>query len=358
MGEAILHQKIGRLLVANRGEIAIRIVRAARELQMRTVAIFSEEDRGARHRFTADESYLVGKGRTPVDAYLDLDDVIRVARRARVDAIHPGYGFLAAKPELASACAEAGIAFVGPRAEVLRALGDKIAARALAQTVGVPVLPATGPLPRDHAQAKDLAAAIGYPLMVKASRGGGGRGLRVVESPAELPELIETARREARAAFGEDLVYAEKVLRRARHVEVQILGDLYGNLVHLFERDCSIQRRHQKLVEWAPAPSLTEAERGTLCDAALTLARAAHYTHAGTVEFLLDADTRAFYFIEVNPRLQVEHTVTEQVTGVDIVKAQIRVSEGATIGEADSYVPLQQDIRLNGNALQCRVTTE
>src|SRR5256884_423454 len=259
---------------------------------------------------------------------------------------------------VAAACEEAGIAFVGPRAEVLRALGDKLAARALAQTVGVPVLPATGPLPRDHAQAKDLAAAIGYPLMVKASRGGGGRGLRVVESPTELPELIETARREARAAFGEDLVYAEKVLRRARHVEVQILGELYGNLVQLFERDCSIQRRHQKLVEWAPAPSLTEAERGTLCDAALTLARAAHYTHAGTVEFLLDADTRAFYFIEVNPRLQVEHTVTEEVTGIDIVKAQLRIAAGARIGDPDSGVPAQEAITLAGHALQCRVTTE
>jgi len=353
-----VHQKIASLLVAARGEIAIRIVRAARELGLRTVAIFSEEDRAARHRFTAHESYPVGAGRAPIEAYLDLDDVMRVARRARVDAIHPGYGFLAAKPELASACAEAGIAFVGPRAEVLRILGDKIAARTLAQTVGVPVLPATGPLPRDHARAKELAAEIGYPLMVKASRGGGGRGLRVVESPADLPELIETARREARAAFGEDLVYAEKVLLRARHIEVQILGDLYGNLVHLFERDCSVQRRHQKIVEWAPAPSLTEAERRTLSDAALALARAAHYTNAGTVEFLLDADTWAFYFIEVNPRLQVEHTVTEEVTGIDIVKAQLRIAAGARIGGPASGVPSQDAITLSGHALQCRVTTE
>src|SRR5262245_26181784 len=296
-------------MVANRGEIAIRIVRAARELGLRTAAIFSEEDRGARHRFTAHESYLVGAGRAPVDAYLDLADVVRVARRARVDAIHPGYGFLAAKPELAHACAEAGLAFVGPSAETLRVLGDKIAARELAERVGVPVLPGTGPLPEDPEQARRLAAAIGYPLMIKASRGGGGRGLRVVEREAELLELVETARREARASFGEDLVFAEKVLRRARHVEVQILGDLYGNLVHLFERDCSVQRRHQKIVEWAPAPSLTDAERRALTDAALTLARAAHYTNAGTVEFLLDADTRALYFIEVNARLQVEHTV-------------------------------------------------
>jgi pyruvate carboxylase len=351
-------QKIERLLVANRGEIAIRIVRAARELQMGTVAIFSEEDRAARHRFTADESHLVGAGRTPVDAYLDVDDVIRVARRARADAIHPGYGFLAAKPEMAAACARAGITFVGPREDVLRALGDKVAARALAQGAGVPVLPGTGPLPRDIEKARALAASVGFPLMVKATRGGGGRGLRVAESPAELGTLIEAARREARGAFGEDEVYAERLLRRARHIEVQILGDLHGTLVHLFERDCSVQRRHQKIAEWAPAPFLTEAERARLCDAALTVARAAGYTHAGTVEFLVDTDTRAFYFIEVNARLQVEHTVTEEVTGIDIVKAQLRIAAGARIGESDSGVPRQEAITLSGHALQCRVTTE
>src|SRR5947199_5289744 len=358
MGEAILHRKIERLLVANRGEIAIRIVRAARELQMRTVAIFSEEDRGARHRFTADESYLVGEGRTPVEAYLDLDEVLRVARRARVDAIHPGYGFLAAKPALAAACAQAGITFVGPREEVIRVLGDKVAARSLARAAGVAVLPATGLLPRDVGRARGLAAAIGFPLMIKASRGGGGRGMRVADSAAELPTLIEAARREARAAFGEDDVYAEKLLRRARHLEVQVLGDLHGTLVHLFERDCSVQRRHQKVVEWAPAPSLTEAERERLCATALTVARAAGYTHAGTVEFLLDVDTRAFYFLEVNPRLQVEHTVTEEVTGIDIVKAQLRIAAGARIGDPDSGVPPQKAITLSGHALQCRVTTE
>src|SRR5258705_9549214 len=224
MGDAILHRKIERLLVANRGEIAIRIVRAARELQMRTVAIFSEEDRGARHRFTADESYLVGEGRTPVDAYLDLDDVLRVARRARVDAIHPGYGFLAAKPDMAAACARAGLTFVGPREDVLRALGDKVAARTLARAVVVPTLSGTGLLPRDPDKANALAASIGFPLMVKASRGGGGRGLRVAESPAELGPLIEAARREARGAFGEDEIYAERLLRRARPVEGQVLA--------------------------------------------------------------------------------------------------------------------------------------
>jgi pyruvate carboxylase len=353
-----VNRKIQRLLVANRGEVAIRIVRAARELSMRTVAIFSEEDRGARHRFTADESYLVGEGRTPVDAYLDVDDVLRVARRARVDAIHPGYGFLAAKPALAAACAQAGLAFVGPRAEVLAVLGDKVKARALARAAGVAVLPATGLLPRDVDRAKDLAATLGFPLMIKASCGGGGRGLRVAESAAELPTLIEAARREAGAAFGEDDVYAETLLQQARHVEVQVLGDLHGTLVHLFERDCSVQRRHQKVVEWAPAPCLSPAEREGLCAAALAVARAAGYTHAGTVEFLLDVDTRAFYFIEVNPRLQVEHTVTEEVTGIDIVKAQLRIAAGARIGDPESGVPPQAAIALAGHALQCRVTTE
>jgi len=354
----VVHGKIGRLLVANRGEIAIRIVRAARELSMRTVAIFSEEDRAARHRFTADESYLVGAGRAPVDAYLDLEDIMRVARRARVDAIHPGYGFLAGRPALAAACGEAGILFVGPRADVLRVLGDKVAARGLARAAGIPVLPATGLLPREVDKATARAASIGFPLMIKACRGGGGRGLRVVESAAELPTLLETARREARGAFGEDDVYAEKLLRRARHIEVQVVGDLHGTLVHLFDRDCSVQRRHQKIAEWAPAPCLTEAERERLCAAALAVARAAGYTHAGTVEFLLDADTRAFYFIEVNPRLQVEHTVTEEITGIDIVKAQLRITAGARIGDAESGVPAQEAITRSGHALQCRVTTE
>ena len=350
--------KIERLLVANRGEIAIRIVRAAQDLQMRTIAIFSEEDRGARHRFSADESYLVGSGCSPVDAYLDVDDAMRVARRARVDAIHPGYGFLAAKPEMAAACARAGIAFVGPREEVLRVLGDKVAARALARSVGVPTLPGTGPLPRELDKATALAASIGFPLMIKASRGGGGRGLRVAESGSELGALIEAARREARSAFGEDEVYAERLVRRARHLEVQVLGDRHGTLVHLYDRDCSVQRRHQKIAEWAPAPCLTEDERSKLCEAALTVARAAGYTSAGTIEFLMDADTRAFYFIEVNPRLQVEHTVTEEVTGIDIVKAQLRIAAGARIGEPDSGVPRQDAIMLTGHALQCRVTTE
>jgi pyruvate carboxylase len=341
-----VQRPIGRLLVANRGEIAIRVIRSARELQIRTVAVFSEEDRAARHRFAADESYLVGAGRAPIQAYLDIDDILRVALRASVDAVHPGYGFLAERPEFAEACGRAGIIFVGPSPDVLSTLGNKVAARALARAAGVPVLPATGPLPRDSERVCALAAVLGYPLILKASWGGGGRGMRVVESSRELPSLVEVARREAAAAFGSDEVYLEKLVRRARHIEVQILGDLYGNLVHVFERDCSVQRRHQKVVERAPAPRLSELQRHRLCEAALSLTRAAHYTQAGSVEFLLDVETQAFYFIEVNPRLQVEHTVTEEVTGIDLVKAQLRIAAGEKIGDPASGVPVQDAIVL------------
>ena len=351
-------KKIRSLLVANRSEIAIRVMRAASEMGIRTVAVYSNEDRFALHRFKADESYLVGAGKKPIQAYLDIDDIIRVAKEAHVDAIHPGYGFLSENPDFAEACAKAGIVFIGPKPEVMRLLGNKVSARELAEKAGVPVVPATGALPYDLAGAQKLAAAVGYPLMLKASWGGGGRGMRVVETEADLGPAMEVARREAKAAFGNDEVYLEKLVRRARHVEVQVIGDTHGSLVHAYERDCSVQRRNQKVVERAPAPYLEESRRAELCGAALKLARAAKYTHAGTVEFLMDADTNAFYFIEVNPRIQVEHTVTEEVTGVDIVKAQIRISEGAKIGDADAYVPRQEDIRLHGHALQCRVTSE
>ncbi len=351
-------KKIRSLLVANRSEIAIRVLRAASEMGIRTVAIFSNEDRFALHRFKADESYLVGAGKKPIQAYLDIDDIIRIAKEAEVDAIHPGYGFLSENPDFADACAKAGIAFIGPKGDVMRTLGNKVAARKVAIEAGVPVVPATGALPDDLAGAKKLAAEVGYPLMLKASWGGGGRGMRVIETEADLGPMMEVAKREALAAFGNDEVYLEKLVRRARHVEVQVLGDKHGHLVHLFERDCSVQRRNQKVVERAPAPYMAEATRQELCASALRLARAANYTHAGTVEYLYDVDTGKYYFIEVNPRIQVEHTVTEQVTGVDIVKAQIRVTEGAHIGEEDSFIPLQQDISLKGHALQCRVTTE
>lgn len=364
-------KRLKSVLVANRSEIAIRVMRAAAELGMRTVAIYSHEDRFALHRFKADESYLVGQGQKPLQAYLDIDEIIRIARQAGVDAIHPGYGFLSENPDLPRACAEAGIAFIGPSPEVMTRLGNKVSARETAVAAGVPVMPATDPLPADVEECLKLAAGIGYPLMLKASWGGGGRGMRAIETPEDLKVQLPVARREALAAFGNDEVYLEKLVRRAHHVEVQILGDRYGNVVHLFERDCSVQRRNQKVVERAPAPYLDDTQRQALCEAALKLARAVNYSHAGTVEFLMDADTGQFYFIEVNPRVQVEHTVTEEVTGVDIVQAQIRITEGGRIGQRDdeydaegnlvsvgSGVPPQSEIRLNGHALQCRVTTE
>ena len=349
---------IRTILIANRGEIAIRVMRAASEMGIRTVAIYAEEDKHALHRFKADESYCVGQGKKPIAAYLDIADIIRIAKQANVDAIHPGYGFLSENPEFAEACVEAGIQFIGPKAEVMRQLGNKVMARNVAVVAGVPVVPATGALPADLQQCQLVAAEVGYPLMLKASWGGGGRGMRVVEHENELQDAIEMARREAKAAFGNDEVYLEKLVRRARHVEVQIMGDRHGNIVHLFERDCTVQRRNQKVVERAPAPYLDNLQRHKLCEAALRLARAVGYTHAGTVEFLMDADTEAFYFIEVNPRIQVEHTVTEEVTGIDIVKAQIQITEGICIGSEQSYVPQQEQIKLLGHALQCRLTTE
>ena len=351
-------KKIKSILVANRSEIAIRVLRAASEMGIRTVAIYSNEDRFALHRFKADESYLVGAGKKPISAYLDIADMIRIAKEAEVDAIHPGYGFLSENPDFADACVAAGVAFIGPNGDVMRTLGNKVAARAVAVAANVPVVPATTALPDDIEVAKKMALEVGYPLMLKASWGGGGRGMRVIETEADLAPMKELAQREALAAFGNDEVYLEKLVRRARHVEVQVMGDKHGNLVHLFERDCSVQRRNQKVVERAPAPYMDPETRAELCASALRLARAANYTHAGTVEYLFDVDTGKYYFIEVNPRIQVEHTVTEVVTGVDIVKAQIRVTEGASVGDEDSFIPLQQDISLRGHALQCRVTTE
>ena len=350
---------IGKVLVANRSEIAIRVFRAANELGLKTVAVFSEEDKLALHRFKADEAYQIGKGLGPIEAYLSIPEMLRVAREAEADAVHPGYGFLSESPDFAEACAAAGITFIGPSAETMRRLGDKVAARNLAVSVGVPVMPASDPLPYEKDEVKRIAGEIGYPLMLKASWGGGGRGMRVIRDEATLLHDIDAARREAKAAFGRDEVYLEKLVERARHVEVQILADKHGTIVHLFERDCTVQRRHQKVVERAPAPYLDMAQRQELAGYAVAIAEAAGYAGAGTVEFLMDADTGKFYFIEVNPRVQVEHTVTEEVTGIDIVKAQIRIAGGAAIGDVKaSGVPAQGDIRLNGNALQCRITTE
>ncbi len=352
-------KRFKRLLVANRSEIAIRVFRAAAELGIQTIAIYPEHDKLSLHRFKADEAYLIGRGKGPIEAYLSIEEVIRVAKSAGADAIHPGYGFLSENPDFAEACAVEGIVFIGPSPETMRQLGNKVAARNLAISVGVPVMPATDPLPEDPETIKRLAADIGYPVMLKASWGGGGRGMRPIESEDTLLESVQAAKREAKAAFGNDEVYLEKLVRRARHVEVQLLGDSHGGLVHLFERDCSIQRRHQKVIERAPAPYLAQADRDGLCNAALAIGRATNYCNAGTVEFLMDMDTGKFYFIEVNPRVQVEHTVTEVVTGIDIVKAQIHIAEGGHIGNLDETgVPEQPDIKLRGHALQCRITTE
>lgn len=352
-------KKIKKLLVANRSEIAIRVMRAANELGVRTVAVYAEEDKLSLHRFKADESYLIGKKLGPVKAYLSIEEMIRVAKDAGCDAVHPGYGFLSENPDFVDACVAAGLKFVGPPSDVMRALGNKVSARNVAVSAGTPVMPATAPLPLDKAEIHRMAEEVGYPVMLKASWGGGGRGMRVIESADELDEEVSAGRREAAAAFDNDEVYLEKLVQRARHVEVQLLGDSHGTVVHLFERDCSVQRRNQKVVERAPAPYLTEEQRKDLCQAALRLAKKAGYQNAGTAEFLMDMDTDAFYFIEVNPRIQVEHTVTEEVTGIDIVKAQIRIANGARIGDLEgSGVPDQEHIKLNGHALQCRVTTE
>ena len=352
-------KSINRLLVANRSEIAIRIFRATTELGIENAGIYAEEDKLSLHRFKADKAYRIGVGKGPIEAYLDIDEIVRIAKDKEVDAIHPGYGFLAESPEFAEACAEAGITFVGPSPKTMRMLGNKVSARELAVSVGVPVVPATDPLPDDPEQLKKLAAEIGYPVMLKASWGGGGRGMRPIEDETNLVDTVRSARREAAAAFGKDEVYFEKLVKRARHVEVQILGDTHGNLVHLFERDCSVQRRHQKVIERAPAAYLDEETRQGLAEAALKIGRATDYVGAGTVEFLLDADTNKFYFIEVNPRIQVEHTVTEVVTGLDIVKAQIRIAEGGRIGVVEETgIPAQDKIVLDGHALQCRITTE
>jgi pyruvate carboxylase len=356
---------IRRILVANRSEIAIRVFRAAAELGLETIAIYAEEDKLSLHRFKADEAYRVGRGVAgelqlgPLESYLSIAEIIRVALAAKADAVHPGYGFLSESPEFAEACAASGIVFIGPKPETMRALGNKIAARNLAVSVGVPVMPATDPLPDDEEEIKRLARQIGFPVMLKASWGGGGRGMRPIENEGKLADAVFTAKREAKSAFGKDDVYFEKLVRNARHVEVQILGDTHGNLVHLFERDCSIQRRHQKLIERAPAPYVDAKTREALCDAACAIGKAANYVGAGTVEFLIDADSGAFYFIEVNPRIQVEHTVTEQVTGLDIVKAQIRIHQGGRLGRVEETgIPTQDRVALNGHALQCRITTE
>ncbi|MCP3970587.1 MAG: pyruvate carboxylase [Rhodobacteraceae bacterium] len=346
-----------KILIANRGEIAIRVMRAANELGKRTVAVYAGEDKLSLHRFKADEAYHIGEGMGPVAAYLCIEEIIRVAKSCGADAIHPGYGLLSENPDFVEACAANGIAFIGPRAETMRALGDKASARKVAIAAGVPVIPATEVLGDDMGQIAAQAEKVGYPLMLKASWGGGGRGMRPIERPDELEDKVREGRREAEAAFGNGEGYLEKMILRARHVEVQILGDSHGHIYHLWERDCSVQRRNQKVVERAPAPYLSGAQREKLCNLGKKIAGAVNYECAGTIEFLMDMETGEFYFIEVNPRVQVEHTVTEEVTGIDIVRAQILISEGKSLVEATGTAT-QYDVKLDGHAIQCRITTE
>ena len=346
-----------KILIANRGEIAIRVMRAANEMGKKTVAVYAEEDKLSLHRFKADEAYLIGQGLSPVGAYLSIPEIIRVAKLAGADAIHPGYGLLSENPDFVEACDQAGITFIGPRAETMRALGDKASARRVAMAAGVPVIPATEVLGDDMTAIKAEAKAVGYPLMLKASWGGGGRGMRPILAEDELELKVREGRREAEAAFGNGEGYLEKMILRARHVEVQILGDKHGQIYHLWERDCTVQRRNQKVVERAPAPYLSDAQRAEVCEMGRRICAHVNYECAGTVEFLMDMDDGKFYFIEVNPRVQVEHTVTEEVTGIDIVQAQILIAEGKTLAEATGVAD-QAGVKLNGHALQCRVTTE
>ena len=346
------------LLVANRSEIAIRVFRAANELHMRTIAVYAEEDRFSIHRFKADQAYVVGRGKGPVGAYLDIQSIVGLARDRGVDMIHPGYGFLSENAHFARACGEAGITFVGPRPELLEMMGDKTAARALAIKLGVPVLPGTEEPVDNRAEAIKVAKKIGFPLIIKAAFGGGGRGMRVVRKESDLAALLDEARNEAGRAFGNPAVFLEKYIPRAKHIEVQILGDAHGSVLHLHERDCSVQRRHQKVVEVAPSINLPDGVRADLCSAAVKIARGIGYNNAGTVEFLYDYDRHEWFFIEMNPRIQVEHTVTEQITGIDLVRSQILVAAGARLHGPELALPAQEAVPRNGFAVQCRVTTE
>ena len=347
---------IQKILVANRGEIAIRVFRACTELKMKTVAIYSSEDSGSYHRYKADEAYLVGKGKKPIDAYLDIEGILAIAKEANVDAIHPGYGFLSENVDFARRCEEEGIVFIGPKSEQLDMFGDKVKAREQAIAAAIPVIPGTDGPVESLQEVQDFVDTNGLPVMIKASLGGGGRGMRMVQKIEDLASSYERAKSEAKAAFGSDEVYVEKCIVEPKHIEVQIIGDAHGNIVHLYERDCSIQRRHQKVVEIAPSNSISKDLRQRICDAAVKLMKNIKYINAGTVEFLVAGDE--FYFIEVNPRIQVEHTITEMITGIDIVHAQIKVAQGYALHGKEINMPQQQDIPLFGFAIQSRVTTE
>ncbi|MFY4773733.1 pyruvate carboxylase [Metabacillus sp. RGM 3146] len=349
-------KNIQKVLVANRGEIAIRVFRACTELNIRTVAVYSKEDTGSYHRYKADEAYLVGEGKKPIDAYLDIEGIIEIAKNNHVDAIHPGYGFLSENLQFAKRCEEEGIIFIGPESKHLDMFGDKVKARKQAELAEIPVIPGSDGPVNSVDDVLLFAKEHGYPFIIKAALGGGGRGMRIVKEERELNEAYERAKSEAKAAFGSDLVYVEKLIENPKHIEVQILGDKHGNIVHLFERDCSVQRRHQKVVEVAPSVSLSESLRLEICEAAVKLAKNVEYLNAGTVEFLVSREQ--FYFIEVNPRVQVEHTITEMITGIDIVQSQLRIAEGSSIHSKEVGIPFQEDIRTNGFAIQSRVTTE
>ncbi|QDT33034.1 pyruvate carboxylase [Thalassoglobus polymorphus] len=349
---------IQKLLVANRSEIAIRVFRTANEIGIRTVAIYTHEDRFSLHRFKADEAYKIGGEGEPIRAYLDIPSIIALAKEHGVDAIHPGYGFLSENAEFAQACEDAGITFVGPTVDTLKKLGDKVSARSIAKQAGVPILQGTEDAIAKVEEGEKLAEEIGYPIILKASMGGGGRGMRVVREAKDFRDSFEQAQREADTAFGCADVFIERFVARASHIEVQLLGDTHGNLVHLYERDCSVQRRHQKVCEIAPAPNLDPVVRDAICDAAIKIGEQVNYANAGTVEFLLDRETNDFFFIEVNPRIQVEHTVTEEVTGTDIVKSQLLVAAGVKLSDPEIGLESQAEIRTSGFAVQCRITTE
>jgi pyruvate carboxylase len=348
--------KIEKVLVANRGEIAIRIFRACTELDIRTVAIYSKEDEGSYHRYKADEAYLVGEGKKPIDAYLDIEGIIEIAKANNVKAIHPGYGFLSENIHFARRCEEEGIIFIGPHSTHLDMFGDKVKARKQAVLANIPVIPGSDGPVEELSEIVEFGKTHGYPIMIKAALGGGGRGMRIVRTEAGVKEAFDRATSEAKAAFGSSEVYVEKFVEKPKHIEVQILGDSKGNIVHLFERDCSIQRRHQKVVELAPSVSLSNELRMRICEAAVELMKNVDYINAGTVEFLVK--DQEFYFIEVNPRVQVEHTITEMITGVDIVQTQILIAEGHLIHGKKIGIPAQEEIKTHGYAIQSRVTTE
>jgi pyruvate carboxylase len=355
--ETTQRKRFKKILVANRGEIAIRIMRAASELELRTIAVYTYEDRYSLHRYKADEAYQIGRDDEPLKPYLDIEEIIRVAKANDADAIHPGYGFLSENVNFARRCEEEGIVFVGPEPEVMEQLGDKMAAKKLARRVGVPLIEDSRDPLLDEETVLREAKRIGFPVMIKAAAGGGGRGMRVVRNKEELIPEYREARREAMTAFGDDSVFLEKFIDRPKHIEVQILGDKHGNIVHLYERDCSVQRRFQKVVEIAPCLTLDQEIKDKIYQYALDLARAVNYSCAGTVEFLVDQEQNV-YFIEVNPRIQVEHTITEEITGVDIVRSQILISMGYPLDHPTIFIQGQDDIKVSGFAIQCRITTE